>query len=100
LIPRNFKELEGKEDIVDSSPETVQSKVLFRSSPTSHSSSSTPPSTFSTPPFTAHTPITIIITVVRVVPFPLVVPLIPINMDNRYAPLQLPANPGAMPQDY
>jgi hypothetical protein len=35
-----------------------------------------------------------------VVPFIPVVPLIPVNMANRYAPLQLPANPGAMPQDY
>ena len=29
-----------------------------------------------------------------------VVPLFPANMANRYAPLQLPTNPGAMPQDY
>jgi len=39
-------------------------------------------------------------TVIAAVPFIPVIPYIHANMANRYAPLQLPANPGAMPQDY
>ena len=76
-------------------------KVLFRSTPVSPNSSSTSHSTPSTPPFTAHTTTTTIaIPVIPVIPIILVVPLIPANMANRYAPLQLPANPGALPQEY
>ena len=67
-------------------------KVLFRSNPTSPSSSSTPPSTGSTPSSTSHTATTTpTILVIRVVPF------VPATMANRYAHLQLPANPRAMP---
>ena len=40
------------------------------------------------------------ITTVPVTPVIPVVPLVLANMANRYAPLQLPANAGALPQDY
>ena len=80
-------------------------KFLFRSTPVSPCSSSTSQSTPSTPPFVANTtatavPVIPIIPVVLIVPFIPIVPLIPANMANRYAPLQLPANPGALPQEY
>ena len=39
-------------------------------------------------------------TVIVAVPFIPVIPYIHANMANIYAPLQLPANPRAMPQDY
>jgi len=64
----------------------------------SPSSSSTFRSTFSTTPSTTHTSTSL--PAVPAVPFLPVVPFIPVNMANRYAPLQLPGNPGAMPQDY
>lgn len=47
---------------------------------------------FSTPPSTP-----LITVAIPVLP---VVPLFPANMENRYAPLKLPTNPGAMPHDY
>jgi len=93
LIPRTLKKQEGKEDIVDSSPETVQqsyiptpAKVSLHTVQTSPSSSSTSQSTFSTPPSTAHTPT--VVPTVPVVPFLPTIPFIPVNMENRYAPLQ------------
>jgi len=49
-------------------------------------------SIFSTPPSTPFT--SVVILVLPTVSF------IPANMANRYAPLQLPINPRAMPQDY
>jgi len=88
-------------------------KVLFRSTPASPCSSSTSHSSPSTPPFTAHTttnttvvstvpvtPVIPVVPVVPVIPFIPVVPVILTNMANRYAPLQLPANVVALPQDY
>ena len=76
-------------------------KVLFRSTPVSLDSSSTSHSTPSTPPFTAHTTTTAtVVPVTPVIPVVQVVPLIPANMANRYVPLQFPANPGALPQEY
>ena len=64
----------------------------------SPSSSSTSQSTFSTPPSAAH--ISTPVPAVPAVPFLPVAPFIPINMANRYAPLQFPGNRGAMLQDY
>ena len=102
LIPKIIRKQKQKEDPIAASPEIVQPscvptpvKVLFRSTPTSPCSSSTSPNTVSTPPFTTHT--TASTPIILVTP---VVPLIPVNMANRYAPLQLPTNPEAMPQDY
>ena len=104
LIPKFLKKQEGKEDIVDSSPEAIPqgyiptpSKISLHTKQTSPSSSSTSQSTFSTPPSTAH--ISTPVPVVSTTPFLPVVPFIPTNMANRYAPLQVPGNPGAMPQD-
>jgi len=105
LIPRNLRKKDRNEDFAVSSPKTVPQiyiptpiKASFHPHTiVSPSSSSTSQSTSSTPPFTAHTPITTVITVVLGVSFFPTVPLIPINMANRYAPLQLPANLGAMP---
>jgi len=107
LIPNILRKQEEKEDFTDSSLEAIPqsyiptpAKISFHphtTAPTSPSSSSTSQSTFSTPPSTAHTPI---IPTVPVVPFVPALPFIPINMANRYAPLQLPTNPGAMPLDY
>ena len=102
LIQRNLRKQELIKDIANSSPEAVQqsyiptpAKVSFHPHTiVSPSSSSTSQSTFSTPQSTAHTPIIPTVPVIQFVP---VVPLIPVNMANRYAPLQLPANPGAMP---
>ena len=107
LISKNLRKQLEKETLSDPSPETgfqgnipTPAKVSFHphlSAPHSPSSSSTPQGTFSTPPSTTHTPL---------IPFPPLVTAIPVvfavppNMANRYAPLQLPANPGAMPQDY
>ena len=65
--------------------------TAIQQSPSSSSNSQT---VFPTPPVTTH---------IHPIPFPPLVPFVPIippNMANRYAPLQLPANPGAMPQDY
>jgi len=76
-------------------------KVLFHSTPFSPDSSSTSHSTPSTPPFTAHTTTTTtVVPVTPIIPVVPVVPLIPANMANRYVPLQLPVNPGALPQEY
>ena len=111
LIPKILRNQEQRQDFADLSPEAAPLscvptpvKVLFRSTPTSPYSSSTSQSTPSIPPFTAHTaktttavPVTSVIPVVPVIP---VIPLIPANMANRYAPLQFPANPGALPQEY
>jgi len=107
LISKILRKQEGKEDIVDSSLETIQqsyiptpAKVSFHTcvTPTSTSSSSTSQRTFPTPPSTIR--ISSSILAVPVVPFLPVVPFIPINMANCYAPLQLPEKPGAIPQDY
>ena len=104
LILRILRKQERKKDIVVSSSQSIQqnyiptpAKVSFHPRiVVSPSSSSTSQSTFSTPPFTTHTTI---IPVVSVVPFVPAMPFIPVNIANRYAPLQLPTNPGAMPQD-
>lgn len=107
LIPKILRKQEEKEDIVDSSPETIQrsyiptpAKVSFHPhiAPTSPTSSSTSQSTFSTPPSTTH--ISSSIPTFPAVPFLPTIPFIPVNIANRYAPLQLPRNPGAIPQDY
>jgi len=107
LIPKILRKQEEQQDFADSSPETVQQNFIptpakasvrpyiATASPTS---SSTSQSTFSIPPSTTH--ISATIPAVPVAPFLPVVPFIPTNMENRYAPLQLPGNPGAMPQDY
>jgi len=101
LIPRNLSK-QKQEEFTASSPETVQPsslptpvKVLFHSTPTSPCSSSTSPSTVSAPLFTTHTT-----TATPIIPIIPVAPFIPVNMANKYAPLHLPTNPGAMPQDY
>ncbi len=96
-----------KEDQAAASPETVQPssvptpvKVLFRSTPSSPGSSPPSPSSSSTlPSYTPTTTTTPSTPVVPVIPVAPVFPLITINMANRYTPLQLPANPGAIPQD-
>ena len=110
LIAKTLRKQENPESFADSHPETSQqSPATSRFSPgraaspfvnisVSPSSSSTPHSIFSTPSPSSH-----ISTPVPVVPAILVLPVapfIPINMANRYAPLQLPGNPRAMPQDY
>ena len=68
---------------------TPNLSVITTASP---SSPSTPQTTLSTPPSTTHIPI--------VIPTPPVVTSISAIMANRYTPLHLPANPGAIPQDY
>ena len=106
LIPKTLRKQEGEEPFSDSSPEAgfqsnipTPAKISFHPLTTasqSPSSSSTSQSAFSTP-FSADT------TLIPVAPRVLFVPVvlvIPVNMANRYAPLQLPANPGAIPQDY
>jgi len=55
------------------------------------------PSVISTVPVTPVTPVIPVIPAVPIIP---VVLIIPANMANRYAPLQLPSNAGALPQDY
>jgi len=107
LISRILKKHEAKETFLDSSFEAdLQSNIPTPAKVSLHphitvshspSSSSTPQGTYSTPPSTTHTPF---IPFPPLVPFVPVVPVIPPNMANRYAPLQLPANPGAMPQAY
>ena len=107
LIPKILRKQEEQEQFADSSPETVQQNYIPtpvkpsvhpHTAPSSPSSSSTSQNTFSTPPSTAQ--ISIVVPAVPAVPFLPVVPFILVNMANRYAPLQLPRNPGAMPQDY
>lgn len=107
MIPKDLRNQETQENFADLNLETVQQNYLqtpAKASVRPHiivaspSSSSTSQGIFSTPPSTAH-----ISTVVPVVPVVLLlpaVPFIPVNMANRYAPLQLPGNPGAMPQNY
>jgi len=77
----------------------IQSKLTSGKTPThsaivvaSSSSPSTLQAIFSTPPSTTY-----ISTVIPALP---TVTLISMNMANQYAPLQLPTNPGAMPQYY
>ena len=71
------------------SERTSNLSVITAASP---SSPSAYPTTFFTPPSTTHIPI--------VIPTPLVVTSISATMANRYTPLNLSANPRAMPQDY
>ena len=89
LINKNYKNQKGIEQSPDSSPEAVQHNFIpTPSKPTVHirtphsppSSSSTPQNLFSTP--NTHT--------VPITPVVQIIPLIPVNMANRYAPLQLP----------
>ena len=116
-IPRIIRNQLGQETLAALTPETTYPnpiltpiKALFRSTPDSPSSSSTPRSPPFTPPSTAHIPltgtltstipITPVVPIVPVIPFIPVNPTNPTNMANRYAPLQLPANAAALPQDY
>jgi len=68
--------------------------VITTASPSSPSAPQTsqPQATPSTSPSTTHIPI--------VIPSPPVVTSTSATMANQYTPLHLPANPGAMPQDY
>ena len=70
-------------------------------------SSQSPPPTSSSPTHTPLTntlnpsiPITPVVPIVPFIPVVLVNPQNLVNMAMRYAPLQLPANPVALPQDY
>ncbi len=68
--------------------------MITTASPSSPSTPQTsqPQATPSTPPSTIH--------ILIVVPTTPVVTYIPATMAKRYTPLNLPTNPGAMPQDY
>jgi len=107
LIPKIVRQQKQKDCLTPVSPEIVQPiivptpvKVLIRSTPNSSGSSPPSPSISSTPQPHIHTPlVTPSSLVIPIVPLTLGVPLIAVIM-ARYAPLQLPANPGAMPQEY
>lgn len=99
LIHKTQKSQKEPEQSPESSPEAVQHTFIpTPSKPTFHlHTTHSSPSSSSTSQNILSTPNTQTTRVVLVVP---VVPHIPPNMANRYAPLQLPNNPGAMPQDY
>jgi len=110
LIAKTLRKHENLEAFADSHLETLQqSPTTSEFSPrrvaplsvhitASPSSSSTPHSILPTPSSSAH--ISTTVPVVPAILFLPVVPFISVNMANRYAPLQLLGNPGAMPQDY
>ena len=101
LISRILRRQESQENSASSHlhrhfQNLIQSELTYERTPnlfvtttTSPSSPSAPQAALSTPPSTTHIPI--------VIPTPLVVTPISATMANRYTPLNLPANPGAMP---
>jgi len=103
-IPRILKSQESQEHSASSHldtyrPNPIQSELTSRKTPilyaiatTSSSLASTLQTILPTPTSTSH-----ISTSILALP---AVTLISANMANRYAPLQLPTNIGAMPQDY
>ena len=116
-IPKLIRNQQKQDNLADLSPETVHPnpistpiKVIFRStpnSPISPSTSQSPPPTSSSPihiPLTntlnPSIPFTPVVPTVPFVPVALVNPQNLVNMAMRYAPLQLPANPVALPRDY
>lgn len=104
MIPKNLRSQDNQENSADVNLDTpqqnsTQTKLTVGKTQVLSSTTAASPSSlfvfqniFSTPPSTTH-----ISTVVPVLP---AVTFIPVNMANRYAPLQLAANPGAIPQDY
>ena len=101
LIPRILRSQESQENFASSHLDkhlqnSIQSELTSERTPNlsmiTATSPSSPSATPSTPPSTTHIPI--------VIPTPPVVTSISATMANRYTPLHLPTNPGAMPQDY
>lgn len=110
MIAKSLRRQENLENFANSDLDTFQQNLttsgltpgkmalLSINTTASPSSTSTPQSVLSTPPSTAHTSTTIpVVSIVLRLP---ALPFISVNMANCYAPLQLPINLGAMPQDY
>ena len=86
------KHLRSQQNCTQSKLTPGKASLLSTITVASPSSPSTPQTTLSTPPSTTH--------ILIVIPTPPVVTSISATMENRYTPLHLPTNPGAMPPDY